>query len=350
MRYWVLIALFFSFIPGVAAAQEAPAEKTPIEQRADQVVAFLNGEAEASTIFTDGFLKAVPLAQLNAISTQLTGQFGAALSVESVDPADGTSAALAIRMERAIAKGSIAIDPAQGNRIGGLRFTSFDPIDDSAARIEADLSALPGSVSAYFGPIEGAPGIIAINPETQMPLGSTMKLYVLAALGREIAQGKRAWDDVITLDAKSFPSGQMQNWLLDAPVTLHTLASMMISISDNTATDALIRLLGQEAMADILTDTAHTDAARNTPWMTTRDLFLLKGGDRARLELYRKASPDVRAQILESIEAQAVTTADIDQAFATGPVAIDVEWFANTGDLARLFQLMRGECDPRVFA
>lgn len=350
-------AMAITLAPTVAAAQASDGtaseqdtnQGTAIEQRADQVVALLNGDAEARELFTDSFLMAVSTEQLATISDQLTSQFGAALSVESVNPPDATRAALAIRMERAIARGGIAIDPANGNRISELLFQSFEPIDDSVEKIKTELTQLPGSLSAYFGPIEGAPGVISINSEAQMPLGSTMKLYVLAALGREIAQGKRSWDDVVTIDAHSFPSGAMQDWPLGSPVTLHTLASMMISISDNTATDQLIAELGQPAMAQILYETAHTAARLNTPWMTTRNMFLLKGGNPDRLKTYAAADAEVRAQILAGIEDEPVERADIQSAFAGGPVAIDVEWFANTSDLANLFQVMRAECDPEVF-
>ncbi|MEO0461836.1 MAG: serine hydrolase [Pseudomonadota bacterium] len=347
------LALLASPVAAQTSEPEMPvtqAEQSPtIEQRAEDVVRLLNGQAEASAIFTEGFLAAVPPAQLEGLVKQLTGQFGAAVGVESVTPPTGTRAALAIRMERAIAKGGIAIDPAQGGKISELLFQTFEPIGDSPAKIKADLEALPGDVSAFFGPVDGAADTLSLQPEEQMPLGSTMKLYVLAALGREIARGKRAWSDIVTLDAKSFPSGQMQDWPTGAPVTLHTLASLMISVSDNTATDALITLLGREAVLAVLADSGHADPARNAPWMTTRDLFLLKGGNPDRLATYQKAATDVRSQILAGIEAKPVASADIQRAFSGGPIAIDVEWFASARDLAKLVQLMRRQCDPQVF-
>ncbi len=325
-------------------------ERTAIQQRADDVVALINGQGEPAELFTEGFLAAVPPSQLAALSQQLTAQFGAAISVESLDPPGATRAALSIRMERAIARGGIAIDPAKDNRISELLFQTFEPIDDSRSKIEADLRALPGRVTAYFGPLDEAPDALSIAPDAQMPIGSTMKLYVLAALGREIAQGRRSWSDTITLDVRSFPSGQMQDWPAGAPVTLHTLASMMISVSDNTATDQLIALLGQPALADILQRSAHSAPDRNAPWLTTRDLFTLKGGDRDRLNAYAIAGPKVRQQILDGIAGESVNLAAVNRAFTNGPVGLDVEWFASTGDLARLFKTMRAECDPEVFA
>ena len=43
-------------------------------------------------------------------------------------------------------------------------------------------------------------------------------------------------------DRASLPSGITQSWPAGSPVTLQTLATLMISISDNTATDTLVTL------------------------------------------------------------------------------------------------------------
>jgi len=341
--------------PGPLIAQDShqteanEAEKSPLKMRSEQVVALVNGEIEPNEIFTDGFLTAVPPSQLATFSQQLTSQFGAALSVEGVYPQNATHAGLHIRMERAIAKGGIAVDPNDGNKISELLFQEFEPVDDTSEKIEFDLNALPGEVSAYFGPLDGGDAFISIAPEKQMPLGSTFKLYVLAALAQDIAAGERAWDDVVRLDTKSFPSGVMQDWPLGAPVTLHTLASQMISISDNTATDQLIKLLGRDRMGQILDDSGHSDGTLNDPFLTTRELFQLKGGDKARLTTYSGARPDVRAQILAGLEDDPISVGQIEQAFSSGPVAINIEWFGNTRDLSNLFTFMSAYADDTTY-
>lgn len=342
-------------LPTTLYAQDEPvgneqaSEATPLEMRTEQVLAVINAEAPPD-IFTDGFLASLPPAQLQAIFAQLTGQFGMALSVESLEPATGSRAALAIRMERAIARGGIAIDPSEDNRISELLFQNFEPIDDNPDKIAEDLGALQGEVSAWFGPIDGGEPVIAIDSGAQMPLGSTFKLYVLAALAREVARGDRGWDDVVTLsDTRSFPSGMMQEWPKDAPVTLGTLANMMLSISDNTATDALITELGRDAVFQTVVDSGHSEARLNNPFLTTREMFLLKGGPADRLKAYQDAGPDERLAILAGIDAIETPEADIQAAFSGGPVALDVEWFANASDLANLFRFMRQTADPKAF-
>ena len=340
-----------AFAQNPAQEQAQTAEQSALELRADQVVAFLNGEVEAREIFTDGFLAAVPPAQLAAISAQLSSQFGTAQSVETLTTPAGTRSALAIRMERAIARGGIAIDPNDNSRISELLFQTFDAIDDSPAKIEEDLAALPGDVSWWFGPLDrSSPAIIASEWGDQMPLGSTFKLYVLAALAREVAQGQRSWDDVVPLtDARSFPSGMMQDWPQGAPVTLATLASLMISISDNTATDALIMELGRDAVFQTMADSGHSRPALNDPFLTTREMFLLKGGPADRLAAFQAGSAAQQAAILEAIDERPVPMSQIQAAFSGGPIALDVEWFASAEDMASLFRFMRETADPRAF-
>ena len=326
-------------------------EKTPLELRADQVVAVINGEVEPSEVFTDGFLAAVPPAQLAAISQQLTTQYGAAVAVESLDPPSGTRAALAIRMESAIARGGIAIAPGEDGRVSEMLFQTFEPIGDNAEKIEADLAALPGDVSWYYGTTDDLlPPILDNGTAQQMPIGSTFKLYVLATLAREIAEGRRSWGDVVTLgEPRSYPSGRMQDWPTPSDVTLETLANLMISISDNTATDALIRELGRDAVYETLVASGHAAPELNDPFLMTREMFLLKGGPEDRLALYQRSDEEIRSQILEAIEDTPVPPSDILAAFSNGPNALDVEWFASANDIRALFRYMRGTADTRAF-
>ncbi|MEM7664513.1 MAG: serine hydrolase [Pseudomonadota bacterium] len=333
------------------AEQDAAQEQSALEMRADQVVALVNGELEAplAEVFTADFLTAVPEAQLATLSQQLVGQFGRALAVERLDPPVGTRAELAVRMERTIAKGGIVIAPADGDRIAGLNFTSFEPVDDSAEKIAAELSVLSGEVSAYFGPLDGGEAVISIQPDAQFAVGSTFKLYVLAALAQDVALGRLAWDDQIALTVKSYPSGMMQDWPKGAPVTLQTLASLMIAISDNTATDQLIALLGRDRVAKVMADSGHNTPDTNRPFLTTRELFLLKAGNDDRLAAFKAADAQVRAQILDGMRGETLPLEQVNQAFASGPVAIDIEWFASARDLSSLFRFMRETADPRTF-
>jgi beta-lactamase class A len=300
-------------------------------------------------VFSPAFLATVPPAQLNGLAAQLTAQFGRAVAVERLIPTSATEAVLEIRMEKAIGKGTIAINPADNDKIVGLLFTTFEPIDDSVSNIEADLSALPGSVNAYFAPLDGGDPVISMNADQPSALGSTIKLYVLAALGQEIAEGKRSWIDVIPLTAKSYPSGQMQDWPGGSPTTLHTLASMMISISDNTATDQLIAELGPKRVLKAMRDSDHSSPERNDPLLTTLNLFELKASGPDTVAAWRNGDRKARAELLDNLTNVGLSEAAVQAAFSAGPNALDIEWYASPRDLAKLFNFMRRNADSGVF-
>ncbi len=337
-------------------APAAPAaNETPLDTRADEVVAVLNGTIAPEDIFTQGFQAAVSAAQIKALSASLVDQFGPAKTATLLAPRNGNRAALEIRFERGIAKGAIAIDPGEDDRISELLFTSVDSLavaGDTPEKIAADLAALPGSVNAWFGPLDGATPMIRYHADVPLAVGSSFKLYVLAALGEDVKAGKRRWTDVVPLTEQSYPSGQLQNWPKGAPLTLHTLASLMISISDNTATDQLIKELGKERILGLMGE-SHRNPYLNQPLLTTRELFVTKA-DKGLTELRRRGRRGdedalIAYDALLNAPERPVTLEDVNAAFANGPKALDVEWFAAPVDFADLFAFMRGEADPEVF-
>ncbi|MEQ5786679.1 serine hydrolase [Erythrobacter sp. NFXS35] len=336
-----------------SAGIAAPAAQTPLEIRSQQIVGVINGTVMPEDVFSEAFLAAIPAAQLTQLSANLTAQFGPAVEVALLDPRDGTSAALEIRFERGLAKGGIAIDPAADNRVTGLVFNTVDSLaieGDTPEQIAADLAALPGSVNAWFAPLDGGTPAISIGADTPMALGSTFKLYVLAALAEDVKAGKRRWGDVVPLTQRSYPSGKLQDWPAGAPLTLHTLASLMISISDNTATDQLIAVLGKKRIHDLMRDSGHADPAANDPFLTTREFFTLKASEPEIIAAWRTRNVAGRvALLLAEVAHSRPALETVNAAFAGGPKAIDIEWFASPADLAKLFVHMRRTGDPKVF-
>lgn len=282
------LGLALAATPAQLAAQTPAAQEESVPDRlqggAEAVVAVLRGERPAAEVFAPAFLAAVSEEQIKALTEQLAAQFGAVQGLESVTPSSPTAGTIAIRFEKTIARGPMQLD-ANG-LVAGLRLNQFDPIDDSADKIAADLTALPGEASVYYAPLtEGAEPILTVDADAQFAIGSTFKLYILSALARQIAAGEHSWDEVVPLEVRSLPSGIAQNWPKGAPVTLHTLATLMISISDNTATDQLLAIVGREAVAEELRASGHSAPARTLPFLSTLELFGLKGDLRTRAGL-----------------------------------------------------------------
>ena len=348
MTATALVCLAAPIAPLYAQTEaEPPVENAAsmLETRAQGVVAVLQGEAEAAEVFAPSFLAQVPAEQLMGLVGQMAAQFGPIQGLESVEEGPDGSAIIAIRFENAIAKGPISLGAAPGYLVQGLLINDVQTLDDSADAILSDLAALPGEVGVLFAPLYGdAEPILAVNPEQQFAIGSTFKLYILSALARQIEAGERKWSDVVALDRKSFPSGRMQTWPDNAPVTLQTLATMMISISDNTATDRLLRVVGREAVEAELIESGNSNPARTLPFLSTLEMFALKGSE-PNLRKYETATEEGQRRILADFEDDIGGNRDlITPPKFTEPLAIGtVEWFASGRDLqklaARLVQL-----------
>src|SRR3546814_1131698 len=54
-------------------------------------------------------------------------------------------------------------------------------------------------------------------------------------------------------------------WPKDTPVTVQSLANWMISVSDNSATDTLIHLLGRKNIEARMRAAGHSAVSRNVP-------------------------------------------------------------------------------------
>lgn len=313
---------------------------TPLDMRANQMVAMLNGTVPLEEYFTTSFLTAVPPAQMNAITASLSTQFGKAVQVLTVDRKGPNSATLTVEYERAIGTIDITVEPAAPHKVAGWRATGFALKGDDIAKISADFKALPGRAGFLVQRLDGTAST-ELSANEQYAIGSTFKLYVLAELASQVEAGRRKWSDVVPLDAQAFSSSATQGWPRGTPVTLQTLATWMISVSDNAATDELIRVLGRDAVEQKLATIGHSAPDKALPLLTTVEAFALKSNPplRARFE---KASEEQQRDILTN-EATALGFDRIDMShLGSGPVAINsIEWFASPADLALLMNHLR---------
>ena len=145
--------------------------------------------------------------------------------------------------------------------------------------------------------------------------------------------------------APSLPSGLVQDWPKGSPITLHSLAALMISRSDNSATDTLLGVLGRDKIERLLPELGVRAPERNRPFLSTRDAFALKLGDRALLERWKAAGEAGRRALLPELER--VDAATLDPARLGGrPAEIaTVEWFASPDDLVRTLDWLRRSGD-----
>jgi Beta-lactamase enzyme family len=313
---------------------------TPLDMRSNQLIALLNAAVPLEDYFTASFLTAVPPAQINAISASLLAQYGKAIQILTIDRKGPNSATLTVEFERAIGTVEITVEPAAPNKVAGLLATGFAVKGDDIAQISADFKALPGRAGYLVQKIDGSQST-ELSANEQYAIGSTFKLYVLAELATQIEAGRRKWSDVVPLDQRAYSSSATQGWPRSTPVTLQTLATWMISVSDNAATDELIRVLGRDVVEEKLASIGHSAPDKALPLLTTVEAFALKSNPllRARFE---KASEAQQRDILES-ESAALGYDRIDLSqLGSGPVAINsIEWFASPADIALLMNHLR---------
>lgn len=334
------IAFFLTgllFTLGLAAQQPAAAPP-PLEKAAKAVASYIKADATGvAALFAPSFLQAVPKAKLEALMQQLYSQLGAVSQVTFVS-ATGPQAGV---FDFDFAKGyrsrvNIVINGDDAHNITGLLLGPPQPSNDSLAAVQKALEALPGEVSYQIEQLHpGAPRVVAsLHPDQALAIGSAFKLYVLGALVEQVVSGQRHWDEVVRLREHSFPSGQLQTWPLGSPLTLHTLAGLMISNSDNTAADNLLLTVGRSKVEAAQTALGNRHAERNVPFLTTLEMFQLKYGDAGRRAAYLAGDAAARQAILAKMPGSA-EPAQLSS-FTTAPRDIDrIEWLASAGDLCR---------------
>lgn len=332
--------------PAIAAAQ--PAEETPFARRAAEIAAYFRGEIEAEALFSPDFLAQVPPAQLAAITEQLRAQHGEARGIAALEPRSELAGILLLDTERAVLRMQLTVDPEPPHFVTGLLVTGVEARNDSLASVAQEIASLPGAASFAAARLSGAaPDLIASHaPERPLAIGSAFKLFILAELSRQVQAGELQWDRIVRLDRRSLPSGILQDWPEGSPMTVHTLAGLMISRSDNSATDALLRLAGREKVEAMMARIGIAAAARNRPFLSTLEAFALKAGPEERLAAWIEGDEAARRALLQG-ELAAVRAEDIDIARLSGsPKAIEtVEWFASAEDLVRTMDWFRSEGD-----
>jgi beta-lactamase class A len=280
-------------------------------------------DAIASEWFAPSFLAQVSVQQVQSILISLTTELG---KYQRVEPSGND---YQLVYEKGVVPAKIVLDPK--GQIVGLRFlpvqAQFKSLDDAIAQFKQ----LPGKVSLLI--VEDNVKKVGLNETTPLAVGSAFKLAVLAALKTQIESGQHRWDEVIALQErqKSLPSGFLQSWADGSLLTVQSLAALMISQSDNTATDHLIHLVRRAAIEPL--------TPRNQPFLTTREFFTLKAqANRELLQRYRSANRSARRALLAEIAQRPLPGVE---EFVADPVALDIEWFFTPAELCSLMNRVK---------
>jgi len=338
--------------PATAGAQSptAPgaASVTPsmaLTERSAQLIPLLNGAGDVATLFAPSFLAQVPEAQIRAISIQLREKVGKAVAVAEVDAVQPNAARIRITCERGTVSMNLAIEAEAPNRIVGLLITGTSAAEASLDAVVAALKAEPGLTGFALARLDNGPpaASLSLNADRPAAIGSAFKLAILAELIRATNHGERHWDDMVSLDGAPLLGGSYTQKPAGTQVTLRELTEKMISVSDNSATDILLALVGREKVEAMLPVIGWHDAARNRPMLSTLDMFKLKGLQGGALG---RRWPTLDEAGKRALLARDVTPAPLNaldpMLFREGkPRLLDVEWFASPADLVRTMDWIR---------
>ncbi|MFZ5952474.1 MAG: serine hydrolase [Candidatus Rifleibacteriota bacterium] len=287
------------------------------------------GNDQIKAMFVPDFLKVVPEKEIVRILDVYRTTLG------SFQGIDLSKKPMQLQFEKGTAPTTIGFD--SNGLINTLWFGAPELTQDDLETVLALFKKIQGKVSICL--IRNDKDIlIDIDSGVPMAIGSSFKLYILKALEQQVKDGKRNWNDLVKIDdsAKSFPSGILQDWPAGMTMTLESMAALMISLSDNTATDHLFNLLGRETLAGFFPETCQ-------PPFNTFDMFKLKIFYPEKGKAFAKADKAGRLAILD--ELAGVTVAQIASAAQIydwkSPILIDqLEWLISTRELcSAIYQL-----------
>lgn len=272
--------------------------------------------------FDKSFLAQIPFQHMKDLLHSLQTQLGEYEEIQILEHK------YLVQFQRASMPAHIHLN--EEGRIIGLFFAAPIPRVEGLEEVVDIFSNLSGEVSLLV--LANGEPLAFLHPERELAVASAFKIGVLAAVKSEIEAGNLTWSTIVELEDKhkSLPSGNLQNWPVGSPLTVHTVAAKMISVSDNTATDLLMDLVGRERIEEVVSG--------NQPFLTTREAFLLKDpANQILLETYRRADEKERRMILEETKEMPLPSPDI----FTNVLALDIEWFISSYQLYRLMEQVK---------
>jgi len=318
-------------------------------ERLNQVAALIVEEPVlAPGLFNDSFTRAMPAEKIREL---MLTQFFRHGPVESVSYVRRDSE-YAGSAEFVFGKGETMLVKLGLNSRAPYSIVTlwFGPVDKGVKDLEAvaqSIGSLRGKTSFALARLgaEGPELIAAHEPDLQLAIGSTAKLYLLGLLAKDLAGGQRKLEDLVRLEARlrSLPSGRLQTWPEGSPLTLHSLAAAMISESDNTATDHLLFLLGRTRVEGMLAEMGHSDPARNMPFLSTGEFFRLRLAEGGALaEAWRELTVEERREYADvSLGALPLDPGQLLDMPLDASIIEQIEWFGSALDLCRAVDWLR---------
>lgn len=170
-------------------------------------------------------------------------------------------------------------------------------------RIKAELQNFSGKAWIYAKNLDTGKDY-ALRADEQVRTASTIKLAIMTAVFRQVADGKINWTDelLLTKEKKQGGSGILFEFSDNTKIDLLTAVNLMIVVSDNTATNLILDKIGADSVNAFI---------ESIGLHQTRSLRKIGGGGEAKaltdVPLYRNfglgvSSPRDMVKLLEMLE------------------------------------------------
>lgn len=296
---------------------------------------FTAQENELTPLFSESFLKALSTDKIAEITKQYESTLGKYM--EALPTENGFK----LIFQKGNAPSTITFN--EKNQVASIWFGVPNLSQDSFENISEELKKMPGKVSIcllrHNENDNGEEEIFTFQHKLELGVGSSFKLYLLKALDDAVSEGEFKMSDLIALKNEnfSFPSGILQEWPAQSQHTLDTLAGLMISLSDNTATDHIFNLLGEQRLRDYFPKSCKE-------MLNTSQFIKLKFFYKELAKEYVSASQQRKEDILREIDGK--NAKDLDLSFINTqpqkPFLIEeIEWQISTLDLCRIAYSLR---------
>lgn len=136
------------------------------------------------------------------------------------------------------------------------------------SQLESQIAGFHGKVSVYAHDLATNQSV-AIDADQAVPTASVIKLGILYTALQQIRAGRAHFDDTLTLRKDDQVPGSGVLLFLDTPhtLTLKDALTLMIAVSDNTATNLVIDRFGLATIDDQLTAAPPAGLGLKNTWL-----------------------------------------------------------------------------------
>lgn len=141
----------------------------------------------------------------------------------------------------------------------------MDPRLTLEKRIQAEIYGYDGKMSVYVNDLRG--NVVRVDTEQTFETASTIKSFILACLFAQVEAGKADLDAEIVCESKYYinGSGLLRSLKEGAVLRVLDVATLMIIVSDNIATNMIIDYLGLDTINAYIKSLGYTKTVLHNP-------------------------------------------------------------------------------------